>query len=127
MAFFIKDANSITASLIQSVSQSSIALTDFNVGSVVRTMLEAFAQELDEFYLMMFRGILEGIDSSVYNSFDFPALPAIAASGNVVITLNVTGTSPAVPMVPTSNITIPQGFRFSIPSTSTAEIGRAHV
>jgi hypothetical protein len=120
MAFTIKNFESITASLILRVAENSLALTDFNVGSKVRTLLEAYSQELEYFYLEMFRGILEGIDSSIYNSFDFPALPAVAASGQVRFALLVSGTS--TPLAPTTNITIPAGFRVQIPVQTTAGI-----
>jgi uncharacterized phage protein gp47/JayE len=116
MAFFIKNFESITASLIQSIAHSTTALTDYNPGSKVRTILEAFAQELEGFYHQMFRGIMEAIDSAVFNSFDFPPLPAVAALGKVTFSLTVAGSS--TPLAPTSNITIPHGFRVQIPVQS---------
>src|ERR1700744_5744758 len=100
MSFFIKNFEGITASLLQSISQSTTALTDYNVGSKIRTMLEAVAEELEYLYHEMFRGIIEGIDTSVYNSFDFPLLPAVSASGIVTFSSVIPGTS--VPLVPTS-------------------------
>jgi hypothetical protein len=120
MAFTIKNFESITASLILRVAETSLALTDFNVGSKVRTLLEAYAQELEYFYLEMFRGILEGIDSAIYNSFDFPALPAVAASGQVTFSLFVSGTT--TPLAPTANITITTGTRVQIPVQTTSGI-----
>jgi hypothetical protein len=121
MAFFIKNFESITASLIQRVAHGSTALTDFNVGSKTRTMLEAFAQELEAFYHQMFRGILEAIDTSLFNSFDFPPLPAIAASGQVTFSL-VEADNPTIPLAPTANITIPAGFRVQVPVQDTATL-----
>lgn len=70
--FSIKNFNSITAQLILYVSGHTTSLTDFNVGSKVRTILEAFSEELEYFYLEIFRGIMEGIDTGVYNSLTFP-------------------------------------------------------
>lgn len=120
MAFFIKNFESITASMLQSVSQSTTALTDFNTGSKIRTMLEAVAEEMEFLYHEMFRGILEGINTAVYNSFDFPLLPAVAASGVVTFSSVIAGTN--TPLVPTSTFTIPAGFRVSIPSQLTPTI-----
>lgn len=119
-AFFIKGFDQITASLIQSVSQSTTALTDFNVGSKIRTMLEAVAEEMEYLYHEMFRGILEGIDTAVYNSFDFPLLPAVAASG--VITFQSVIANTNLPLVPTSTFTIPAGFQVSVPSQLSSTI-----
>jgi hypothetical protein len=78
-------------------------------------MLEAFAEELEQFYHMMLRGILEGIDTAIYNSFDFPPLPPIASSGQLLLSLVVAGTT--TPIAPTSAIVIPAGTRFQVPST----------
>jgi hypothetical protein len=117
MAFAIKNFNTITAQLILYVSGHTNALTDFNVGSVVRTMLEAFAEELEYLYLEMFRGILEGIDTGVYNSFDFPALGAVSASGSVIFSLVQTGTTN--PASPTTSIVIPAGTIVQVPSINT--------
>lgn len=125
MAFSIKNFESITAQMILFSSESSTTLTDFNQGSVVRTIFEAFATELETYYLEMFRGILEGIDAGVYDSFDFPALGAVSASGNVLISL--VNSVNNLPMSPTQNIIIPAGFRFQISSTNnlSALIGSA--
>lgn len=117
MAFFIKDFATITASLIERVASGTSQLTDFNVGSKIRTMLEAFSQELETLYLQMFRGILEGIDTGVYNSFDFPLLPATSASGQLTFSLTVSGAT--TPVAPTANIPIPAGFRLMIPVQAT--------
>lgn len=123
MAFFIKNFESITASLIINISESTTALTDFNVGSKTRVMIEAFAEELEAFYHMMFRGILEATNDAVFNSFDFPALPAVAASGNVTFSLVVAGS--ATPLAPTTTFTIPRGFRVQIPVSSTLAVSSA--
>lgn len=121
MAFFIKNFESITASLIQRVAFGTTALTDFNVGSKTRTMLEAFAQELEAFYHQMFRGILEAIDTALFNSFDFPPLNAVSASGQITFTL-VEADNPTVALAPTANITIPAAFRVQIPVKNTATL-----
>lgn len=114
--FSIKNFNSITAQLILYVSGHTTSLTDFNVGSKVRTILEAFSEELEYFYLEIFRGIMEGIDTGVYNSFDFPALAAISASGVVVFSLRQTGTTNVI--TPTSNIVISAGTLVQVPSVT---------
>lgn len=83
-------------------------LTDFNVGSVARTLVEAPAAEVDELYQQMFNGLKEGIEVSVYNSFQFAALPATPATGliRVFITAQV------------SPVFIPAGTVFSSPATA---------
>lgn len=81
MPFQIKDFLSIVAGMVNHMRTTSRAITDFNVGSVARTMIEAPAIEIDELYQQMLAGLVEGIPTAVYRSFDFPLLPAVAASG----------------------------------------------
>jgi len=86
--FQLKDTLSIVASLVNFMRATQTQITDFNVGGVARTMVEAPAIEIDELYQMMFRGLKEAIPVSVYNSFDFSLLPAVGASGTVRFTLS---------------------------------------
>ena len=81
MSFQVKDTLSIVASIVNYMRATQDKVTDFNVGSVARTLIEAPAIEIDELYQMMFRGLKESIPVSVYNSFSFDLLEAIAASG----------------------------------------------
>lgn len=62
-------------------------LTDFNIGSVVRTMLESVAIEIDELYQRIFIGLREAIPVATYNSFNFDRLPAVPASGTILVTI----------------------------------------
>lgn len=83
MAFQIKDFASIVASAVNWMRSTQNKVTDFNVGSVARTMLEAPAIEIEELYLRMFIGLREAIPVAVYNTFGFAPLPAASASGTV--------------------------------------------
>ena len=98
MSFQIKDVVSCVASMVNLMRATQDQITDYNVGSVARTLIEAPAIEIDELYQMMFRGLLEAIPVSVYNSFSFDPLPAIGASGMVRFTVSpVSGTDIAIP------------------------------
>ncbi len=79
----LKDFASITASMLNIMRASQDRITDFEVGSVARTMLEAAAAEMDELYQQMFSGIRLAIPVSVYQTFGFPVRGAEAASGVV--------------------------------------------
>lgn len=87
MAFQIKDFASITASAVNWMKTTTTKVTDFNIGSVIRTLIEAVSAEIDELYQQMFIGLREAIPVSVYNSFDFAALEAQPASGLVRVTV----------------------------------------
>lgn len=117
MAFQIKDFASISASMVNWLKGVTQKVTDFNIGSVVRTMLEAVAIEIDELYQQMFIGIKEAIPVSVYNSFSFSAIQALPSSGLIRVTIT-TSTNPTL---------IPSGTTFSyagsaITFTSSADV-----
>ena len=86
MSFQIKDFLSIVAAMVNHMRGTQVSITDFNVGSVARTLIEAPAIEIDELYQQMFHGLREAVPVSVYNSFDFTRLLAIGASGLVRFT-----------------------------------------
>lgn len=102
MAFQIKDFLSIVASMVNWMRATQTKVTDFNVGSVARTLVEAPAIEIDQLYQQMLTGLREAIPVSVFNSFNFDAIPATPAGGMVTVTI----TSSADPVV------IPAGTRF---------------
>lgn len=89
--FQIKNFAGITADMIRHMLTTQNRITDFHVGSVARTLVEAPAVELDEFYQRVLLGLLEAIPVAVYQAFGFEQLPAAAASGDVTFTV-----SPAV-------------------------------
>lgn len=101
MPFQIKDFRSILAGEINIVrGVGAGVLTDFNPGSVTRTLLEANAGELAALYLEMFHGIMEAIPVAIYSAFEFDRRQAVAAYGNVTFTLGAAIASP---------LTIPAG------------------
>jgi uncharacterized phage protein gp47/JayE len=108
--FQIKDFRSIAASMINWCKAVTDKITDFSVGSVARTLMEAAAAELDELYQQMLIGLKEAIPVATYTSFGFDLLTAAAASGIV----RFSSGSPAA-----SNITIPAGTVVRVPSTTT--------
>lgn len=87
MAFQILNFPSIVASMINRVRGNTRRLTDFNVGSVVRTLLESVAAAVDELYQQMFNGLREAIPVATYNSFGFAKLAASAAPGQMLVTI----------------------------------------
>lgn len=109
MAFQVKDFISIVASMVNHVRGATKKLTDFNVGSVNRTLIEASALEIDELYQQMFIGLKEAIPAATYSSFNFDKLGAVSAYVNVVFTV-----SP----VSASAITIPAGTVVRVPNNT---------
>ncbi len=95
MSFQIKKFNSIVASMINWVSSNTSLITDFNVGSVARTILEAVALELEELYYQLLRAVEEAIEEAIYRTFNFPRNPSQKATGTVRFT-RLTGSEPIV-------------------------------
>lgn len=104
MAFQIKDFVSITASILNHARASTSKVTDWMPGSVVRTIIESPAIEIEELYLQMFLGLRDAIPTAVFKSFNFDKLPSMYAHGIVTVSK-----SPA----PSSSSTILLGTTFS--------------
>ena len=104
MSFQIKDFVSIVAAQVNHARGVTTKITDFQPGSVARTLMEAPAVEIEELYLQMFLGLRDAIPVATFLSFGFERLPAATAIGYVSISK-----TPA----PTSPIPIPQGTIFN--------------
>lgn len=103
--------------MINRVRSTTRKITDFTVGSIARTLLEAPAQEIDELYQQMMRGLVEAIPTAVYTSFNFPALPPEPATGPIRVT--ITSSASAIVIPAGSVFTRPDG---AVTYTSTADV-----
>lgn len=112
MAFQIKDFVSIVASMVNHMRGNQSKVTDFNPGSVARTVVEGPAVEMEELYLQMFIGLREAIPIATFQSFGFDKLPASYASGFVSVSKII---------APTADMAIPAGTIF------TAQDGRSYL
>lgn len=122
--FQIKDFRSILAGEINVAKQASNgALTDFNPGSVVRTLLEANAAEIAELYLQMLQGILDAIPVSVFMAFGFAPLPAQSATGAVTFSRTATSTSGTIPAGTT--LSTASGVSFATTADVNLALGQA--
>ncbi len=81
--FQIKDFALLEQSLLNYIYKSDNALTDFNVGSVMRTLLGAVAAEQEELYFRLWQGIQNAIKDSILQTFDFTPVAGTTASGSV--------------------------------------------
>lgn len=97
MAFQIKDFASISASMVNWLRATQQKITDFNVGSIGRSLVEAPAVEIDQLYQQMFIGLKESIPVSVYNSFNFNLITAVPASGLIRVFITPTTVPTLVP------------------------------
>lgn len=116
--FQLKDFVSIVAAQVNHARATQDKLTDFEIGSVVRTLMEAPAIEIEELYQKIFAGVLDAIPTAIYKAFDFELIAKAAASGSVRITFS----GPIV-----EEFTIPAGTVFDcakspLKFTSTADV-----
>ena len=106
--FQIKNFTSIVAGMINHARVTAMAITDFNIGSVFRTILEAVAIEIDQLYQQLFNGLMAAIPVATYNSFNFQFLNAKSARGQIAVTCQSLGVA----------VTYPAGTVFSSPSAA---------
>ena len=105
----IKRQSEILSDMIDYTSSITNKVTDFTVGSAVRSLFDAFSIELEMLYMLTSENIQEGIDAGLMSAFDFSPKEAQKAYGNVTIEF----------YNPLENaISIDKGTRFS---TSSAE------
>lgn len=107
--FQLKDYGSIAAAMMNHAKATQNDVTDFEIGSVVRTLMESSAIELDELYQKVFSGILDAIPTSIYKAFDFELIGKAAARGTVTVTFG----GPIV-----EQLTIPAGTVFVMQGSS---------
>jgi len=81
--FEIKDFELLKASLLNYIFYSDNSLTDFNVGAVMRCLLEAVAQEEEETYFRLWQGVQKAIQESILFAFNFVPTQGTYASGMV--------------------------------------------
>jgi hypothetical protein len=117
MAFQLKSFPSIVAGMINHMRGIQSQITDFNVGSVARTLLEAPAIEIDQLYQQMWNGLLEAIPVATFNSFNFAALQPTPASG--IFTVDIA--------VQTTDTLIPGGTTFTAVGSSTSYVSESDV
>ena len=103
----IKDFTSIVASMINHMRTTQDQVTDFNVGSVARTMVEAPAVEIEEAYLQFLQGLMDSIPLAIYTAWGFARAEAVTATGQVLVTRASSA----------GEWLLPAGTTFAIPET----------
>lgn len=104
MPFQIKDFASITASELNHARAVTDKITDFAPGSVVRTIIESPAVEIEQLYMQFFLGLRDAIPTATFRSFGFNLLPAAFARGFVTVFNS---------SAPNSNVVIPINTQFT--------------
>ena len=103
MEFKAKVWEQIVFKMILFYKSISKTVTDFSIGSTIRTLFEAVAFEIEELYVSIKSAIETAIRESVYVTFGFERRPAIRSTTTLTITL----------YTPHEAFTIPKGTRFA--------------
>lgn len=124
--FQIKNTDSITASIINNTKAMTDELTDFNVGSKNRTIIEATAREIDQFYQALLKGFYEAVPVSIYKSFAFGREAASAAGGYATFTKADEALSTVIVIPAGTSLKIPDTeYYYALPSDLTINAGTA--
>ena len=85
MALEIKSMYTVLKDLIDWTTARTDKITDFNIGSGIRTLYEAVSVQLEEFYFRVKQNTLYAIATSIYTAFDFERKIAGNATGYVTV------------------------------------------
>lgn len=104
MGLSLKSFQQIMQGMADWIITHSNRLVDFSTGSILRSLLEAVATEIEEFYFRTYANFNWAVENSLYESFSFSRREAVPAYGELVIKFNI-------PLQ--TNLQIPAGTRFA--------------
>lgn len=104
MGLKIKDVTKIFNSLATWITADNRKLSDFTVGSALRTLTESIALQLEEFYFNMKQNVEYAIETAIYTAFGFDLIREEKASGYILIRFVTALENPVI---------IPAGTKFS--------------
>lgn len=99
----MKKFREIVSDMATWLQTNSSKVTNFTIGSVARSLIEAIAIEVEELYYFISSKFVELQDGSIYTSFGFARKPAIAATGTVTVSFIQTLTQ---------QVYFPTGYKF---------------
>lgn len=88
MGLKMKSFKEILVDMADWVANKSNRLIDFSEGSVIRTLLEAVATEIEEYYFKTYINMQYAMENSLYDAFGHSRREATPAYGTLKITLN---------------------------------------
>jgi uncharacterized phage protein gp47/JayE len=78
-----KSMEQIVQGMIDWTKGVTTKLTDFRVGSKIRSIYEAVGTEIEKLYDKVYRAVKQATEDNMYSIMDFDKLPAVNASGKV--------------------------------------------
>lgn len=83
-----KRAADIVSRMIDITLTGTQRINDFSEGSVILTLYEAVATQIEALYILSRQNIQDGIEQSIYESFNFYRIPEQKAYGSLRISFN---------------------------------------
>ena len=81
--FKMQSAENMVTKMVDWTKANTTKIRDFSVGSKVRTIYEAVAVAMEEFYYRVYEGMKTAIEEGIYTTFNFGILRARRATGTV--------------------------------------------
>jgi hypothetical protein len=122
----VKKFKDILQDMVTWMALTDTKITNFTVGSVIRSILEAVAIEVESLYYFIQSKFESLQENSIYNSFGFQKNPATPATGTVTINFNQMLNQSVLFTAGTQFYTVPidgQTIYFSSTSDVIASIG----
>ena len=91
-----KKLTDILSTMIDRILINTHELNDFTPGSITRTILESVALEIEMLYTLTKQNIKKGIETGIYEAFDFNRREARRAYGDIQITFHTAVKNPTV-------------------------------
>lgn len=107
----IKKQSEVLLDMLDFTNATTNKVTDYSVGSAVRSIYDAVSIEIDQLYMSSYQNIREGIENGLMSSFGFTKKRAVNAYGYLQISFTTPLASEQVVSAGTS-------FTSSIPSKS---------
>lgn len=104
MGLKLKTSSELLNDMIGWMVTRGSKISNFSVGSVSRTLLEAISLEMEALYYQMSKGFKHALQHSVFYSFGFSKKSAIPSTGMVTVRFKSD-----IPY----NMVIPKGYKFS--------------
>jgi len=83
VSFYLKYFDTLTTSMLNWFAAAQSKITDFNRGSIIRSLVEAFAMEQEVLYESTHHAIEAAIPEAIFTAFNFPRQSATKATGSV--------------------------------------------
>jgi hypothetical protein len=99
----LKTFNEILNDMANWMYSRTKRINNFQVGSIIRSLFEAIASEIQTLYFEASKSITQAIEDSTLTSFNFAKIPALPSSGSVILEFY---------NALSSSLLIPKGERF---------------